>query len=337
MASPVVSVIIPVYNLKQYLPFSVASVRRQSFSDIEIILVDDGSVDGSAAICDELATQDKRIRAIHQANSGVSAARNTGIAAAKGTFLAFVDGDDWIVPDYLERLMSEMTEGTVLSMCGHVRLTAHEQPFPAASGVTHHYSAKECALKLLRGRFPISACCCVLRKDRLDQNRFPVGVRNNEDKLFLYRYLLDSEEGMVAFTNDPLYGYFVREGSATKKAWNGSEDVIRVADEIEKLTLEHHAEWREEAKNNAIAARFTALKSIILSDSGTNEGAQAIRRIRREIMDRGWPKTAGHRTRVEYISLLAGTWCYRLLVKMFYGMTSDERRYRTNEERIRQE
>lgn len=99
------SVIVPVYNVKQYLEKCVTSILEQSFKDFELILVDDGSTDGSGGICDEFLEQDVRIKVIHQKNQGVSVARNVGINISKGEFVAFVDSDDWLDINMLQKLV----------------------------------------------------------------------------------------------------------------------------------------------------------------------------------------------------------------------------------------
>ena len=95
MSGPLISVIVPVYNVEPYLTACVESVLRQTYSNLEVILLDDGSTDGSGRLCDGFAQKDARVRAVHQQNSGVSAARNAGLDMAKGDYLYFLDGDDW--------------------------------------------------------------------------------------------------------------------------------------------------------------------------------------------------------------------------------------------------
>ena len=103
MSSPKISIIIPVYNVEDYLSMCIESVIAQTYKDWELILVDDGSPDNSGSICDEYASRDPRIRVIHKKNAGVSAARNTGIEAANGEWISFIDSDDWVDTDYLEK------------------------------------------------------------------------------------------------------------------------------------------------------------------------------------------------------------------------------------------
>ena len=100
--NPRISVIVPVYNVEQYLPRCVESILAQTYENLEILLVDDGAKDGSGAICDAYARQDERVKVIHKENGGLSSARNAGIDASTGEYLSFVDSDDWIEPDMYE-------------------------------------------------------------------------------------------------------------------------------------------------------------------------------------------------------------------------------------------
>ena len=114
-----ISIIVPIYNIEKYLPQCIESIIGQTYNDLDIILVDDGSTDASSIICDEYAKKDSRIRVIHKKNEGLVRARKTGIQAAYGEYIAYVDGDDWIEPDMMENLLSKMIEQDVdLVMCG---------------------------------------------------------------------------------------------------------------------------------------------------------------------------------------------------------------------------
>ena len=99
---PVLSVIVPIYNSKEHLPRCIESVLSQSFSDFELLLVDDGSTDGSGAICDAYSAKDDRVRVFHKANGGASSARNVGLENVKGQWLTFLDSDDWFEENYFQ-------------------------------------------------------------------------------------------------------------------------------------------------------------------------------------------------------------------------------------------
>ena len=129
---PAISVIIPVYKVEPFLDACVASVTAQTFSDLEILLVDDGSPDGCPALCDAWAQKDPRVRVIHRENGGLSAARNTGIDAATGQFLAFVDSDDLLEPDTLRRAYEAQRQHDAdLVIFNLVYVDEHNTPLPA--------------------------------------------------------------------------------------------------------------------------------------------------------------------------------------------------------------
>ena len=100
-----VSIIVPVYNIENYIRVCVESILAQTYESFELILVDDGSKDNSGILCDEYAAIDSRVKVIHKENGGVSSARNTGLQQAKGKWIMYVDGDDWIEPDMIESLI----------------------------------------------------------------------------------------------------------------------------------------------------------------------------------------------------------------------------------------
>ena len=142
--TPLISVIIPVYNVAVYLRQCLDSVVNQTYCHLEIILVDDGSTDGSGLICDEYALIDKRIIVIHQENRGLSQARNCGIDIAKGEYLTFIDSDDWVDVEYCEVLLKSLVEyGTQSVMCAYLR----EYPNKSLTRVLHPTNV------ILEGRF----------------------------------------------------------------------------------------------------------------------------------------------------------------------------------------
>ena len=106
MAKPNISIIVPVYNIEEYLPRCIESILNQTYNNLELILVDDGSKDKSGEICDAYAKKDNRVVVLHKENGGSSSARNAGIAIAKGEYLGFVDSDDYIEPDMYEKMVA---------------------------------------------------------------------------------------------------------------------------------------------------------------------------------------------------------------------------------------
>ena len=113
LSEPLISVIVPVYNVETYLTKCISSIRKQIYQNLQIILVDDGSTDESAKICDKEALQDYRIEVIHQKNKGLVAARKAGLGIARGEYIGFVDGDDYIDKEMYKELLRELTESGV--------------------------------------------------------------------------------------------------------------------------------------------------------------------------------------------------------------------------------
>ena len=193
---PIISIIVPVYNAEQYLPECVDSILHQNLSDIELILVDDGAQDQSPALCDAYASQDKRVRVVHQKNAGAAAARNHGLELAQGTYIAFVDSDDWIDPDMYETMVKTAErDGSELVICDC------KKEFGAESQLyTHELRAgqfdraameKEYFPQLLMPdnmEYPvtISNCLLLIRREVIVRNQlaFPEGMRFSEDLLF---------------------------------------------------------------------------------------------------------------------------------------------------------
>ena len=141
MTNPLISVIIPVYNVEKYLRQCVDSVLAQTYQNLEIILVDDGSTDQSGQICDEYAGEDKRIKVIHQKNSGVSCARNVGLNVSKGEYIAFVDPDDYIFPDMYRTLLEAIvTNSADIALCKYQDVSVDGEVLPTESYIHHDFT-----------------------------------------------------------------------------------------------------------------------------------------------------------------------------------------------------
>lgn len=211
------SVIIPVYNVALYLRRCVESVSHQTYRQLEIILVDDGSTDESGAICDELAREDERIRVIHKVNGGLSDARNAGLAVATGEYVAFLDSDDaWLIPDGIEQMMRRLEE-----KASDILLFKRVDIYPNRQTVMRDYdsefirahSAQEVFERLmLTEQFCMSACFQLLRRDMLIDNhlQFPVGYIS-EDVDFSCKLWQIAQS--VDVLNLDMYGYHHRTNS----------------------------------------------------------------------------------------------------------------------------
>lgn len=333
---PEISIIIPIYNSEACISVISERVKGQTFQDFEAIFIDDGSTDNSLRICNEMAADDNRIRVIHQENSGVSAARNTGLDNASGEYIAFIDSDDLVAQNYLEYLVRGMDEDSVvLSTCGHERIYDYDYHFSSALGESELLLAQQCAKRMLTDNFPVSVWGALFRRDLIGDIRFPVGIRNNEDKQFLYLYLVKNEKGKVAFSGTKLYGYMVRDGSATRSAWNGSVDVVNVADRIREETNKIHPDWDDLAKNACMKARLDVLKSIVRSEP-SEHGDQVYKKLKKEIIEFGFPKHGSRRLQVEYMTVCLGKKPYKMLADTYYRVFTEKKRFQRNEKMTQQ-
>lgn len=207
-----ISVIIPVFNTGDRLEECLQSVASQTYPGFECILVDDGSTDGSGAICDQFALQDNRFKVIHQENRGVSAARNKGLEVASGEYVAFVDSDDLVAPRYLEAMLGKMKEsGADLVICG---MTVHDtegksfdsQPRGQACFFFDHADTEQ-FLELEKANLLFCPFVKLYKKKSIDQSgiRFDVNRSYGEDFEFNLGYL--EKVSSIAVVQEPLYIY----------------------------------------------------------------------------------------------------------------------------------
>ena len=209
-----ISVIVPVYRVEKYLPACIDSILNQTFTDFELILVDDGSPDRCPEICDETAKRDARVRAIHQANQGLSAARNAGIEAAHGAWLSFVDSDDFLAPDFLETLHdAAVRAGADCVLCG-VQLTDEAgqkigQLLSVADGMRTGRSILETLCRAPEITYLV-AWNKLYRRDVFQTLRYPVGMQNEDT--YLAAELFDTVQTVICVSK-PMYFYRQRADS----------------------------------------------------------------------------------------------------------------------------
>ena len=186
-----ISVIVPVYNVEKYLPRCIGSLLRQSFTNFELILVNDGSTDRSGKICDEYAKKDDRIKVIHKPNGGVSSARNSALAEALGKYVAFVDADDWVDPEYLENLLRAMQDNVDLVVSGYKDCEKEIVSIESNDRTIQLYQDKfgvEQMFSLPQINIPVSKLF-ILDLIRENAIKFDTKIHFGEDKLFVLEYL----------------------------------------------------------------------------------------------------------------------------------------------------
>lgn len=218
--TPNVSIIMPVYNAEKYLHRAVDSILNQTMQEWELIMIDDGSRDSSPRICDEYAARDARIRVIHKANAGVSAARQDGIDAAQGEYTIHADSDDWVEPTMLEELYAKAkSEKADMVICDYYTNTLDKQTLniQKPTDVMDNTQTIRDLFQQLHG-----SCCnkLVARACYSDYGiRFPEGLNYCEDQLTIVRLLLHPIK--VSYLNRAFYHYFDNPGSITRNYQRG--------------------------------------------------------------------------------------------------------------------
>lgn len=333
---PGISVIVPVYQAEKLLPACVESVTCQTFSDWELLLVDDGCTDGSPGLCDRLAAEDSRVRALHQPqNAGVSEARNRGLREARGEYIAFLDADDALEPQALEILWNlRARAGADTAACAHRNLypggeTSVELVLPAGvydrqgilEGIVYPLLGDRLAQPVFNGfiwRYLFSAR--ILREAGITFEGAYL-----EDELFLMEYFCNARK--LAVTEEPLYRYLLNPASATHKYMADFQQVFarfmeRKAALAEKYGLESaRPRWRENSNwaglliaiGNEYAKgspkTWTQRRRAVEALCTEPEMAEAIRTVTPAGMSRNKQLAAGL-VRGGHFTLL--TWLYRL-------------------------
>lgn len=296
------SVIIPVYEAKKSLERCVDSWLAQTERNLELVLVDDGSSDGSGELCDRLAARDKRVRVIHQENAGVSAARNTGIGEADGDFVLFTDSDDYVTADYLEKMSAAQREAdSDLVLCGfhHIYDGADILKVP---GKTKTYSLEDFSvefLELYEKSYLNMPWNKLFKRELLGV--FDTSVSLGEDLLFNLDYLRKCAR--VTVLAEPLCCYIQEEGSSTlssKKRGNRMELARLVCEKTERF---YEETWGRPDGEDRIFARYMAeiLDECTKLPSDKEPGRGEKLKIIRAYAADDWVKSRGRRAPLRYL------------------------------------
>lgn len=222
MNNPLITVIVAIYNVERYLPKCIKSILDQTYMNIELILVVDGSPDNSVSICNEYATKDKRVRVLEKKNGGQASARNMALDIAKGDYIGFIDGDDWIEPNMYQTLYNTaIKECADIVQCGWYIVEpsgARKCPHPNVFKETYTSDEGLDELILYQGGHLNTSVCCKLFKSEVAKNfRFSI-VRAYEDDEYIFKTV--SYANRIVCINTPLYNYLNRENSTMTAKFN---------------------------------------------------------------------------------------------------------------------
>lgn len=255
-----ISIIVPIYNCRQWLPQCLDSILSQSYADFELLLIDDGSSDGSSGICDDYARCDKRIRVFHTPNHGQSAARNFGLDHMQGDLVCFVDSDDLLLPDALQTLLSLM-QSTGADIVEGERIEGHAFNAKTLKKIskkrnyrTSLFSPNEAMESCLyQTRLHNSPWAKLYRRHIFDKMRFAEGMIY-EDLDLIYR--LHDISRLSAYTDRPIYFYRKGHASTTGTFTERRLDVLKVVSRIETYMAANHPELLPAAHDRALSAYF---------------------------------------------------------------------------------
>lgn len=260
-----ISIVVPVYNVEKYIDRCIKSLINQSYTMVEIIIVDDGSTDESGEICDTYIGKDNRIKVYHKKNGGLSDARNYGIDRCTGNYVTFVDSDDYVDQFYIEllyRTLKDYSADISICDCQYV----FDDKFVCKNNnqsCVKVFSTYDAVIEALNIRLRQSAWGKLYKREMFKNIRFPIGLYY-EDLAIFYTLLLKSKK--VAFIDSPSYYYMIRSGSIMQSEFNiGHSIEIQIIDEQMDEVIERYNDLVCLANARRIYSYFLVLRRVLLS------------------------------------------------------------------------
>lgn len=310
-----VSIIVPVYNVEEWLDECVESLVNQTYNNIEIILVDDGSTDKSGIKCDEWSLKDDRIRVVHKKNGGLSSARNAGLDVFRGDYVTFIDSDDYIEDVSIETMLREIKEQDVdIVRCAMNQVIGEEIVDKRDMDYEKKYSKEE----LLKGYYYYNDGMCGSVCDKLFKShffndlRFPEGL-NSEDYFVLFEIYLNAN-GMY-YDNKCFYNYRLRENSicTTSEITEHTFDKIKISDEIYRLTEKNISEYNFHAKAFQMLSRFFVYTEVLSEGHQWDNKKKWKKELRENKKTIIHNKNVGIKVRIQYFAFI---YCTTLFIKI---------------------
>lgn len=321
---PKVSVVVPVYNCAAYIKRCVQSLQNQTFTDLEILLVDDGSTDDSGTICDTLALADPRIRVFHGKNQGVSAARNIGILQARGEYIAFSDADDFSEPDKIEIQYTNAQKYNVdVSVIGLYRFYSADKKI-AVFGTKQCYHWKKgdyTPLKygLQKKILTMAPYCMLIRRELCQKNLFEEGRAINEDRFF--GFMIYAKADGVYYQDVCKYNYVQREDSVSHTKFMAKYmDAIYFANKMEQYVNEKIPELDQVARLNTCKSNIEIFKYLLKTKDGLKEYGGSAEQMIRTIKNYGIPYLFQNLSFLRFTDAVLMAWVptvYSLLIQVF--------------------
>ena len=262
-----ISVIVPVYNVESYVAECIESIQNQTYMNLEIIIVNDGSTDASGDICDQYAAYDERIQVIHKENAGVSAARNTGIESANGDYIGFVDSDDYIAPTMYEDMLKLMAEHDLdIIECTAFRNNGDTNIEGCNDGSLEIFNRDE-ALKMAMYDCFVAVWSQLYKRRVISDVRFPVG-RKFEDSAVSYLFIANTKR--VGHINRCLYYYRLNPNSTTQTSFDAKSrwDFVLGYEERLQYAIDHQLPYVDDCNSLLMKAVLSCLTAYYAKPTG---------------------------------------------------------------------
>ncbi|MCI6517388.1 MAG: glycosyltransferase [Lachnospiraceae bacterium] len=274
-----VSVIVPVYNTRQYLGKCVESIIHQTYRHLEILLIDDGATDGSGELCDKYAEKDDRIRVVHQINKGISAARNKGLNLASGEYISFVDSDDYIEENMIEKMLEKQVETNAdMIICNFKQITEEGCVIQKNNGITDETIDALQVLKRFadeRGWAYITVWNRLYKRKIFEKIRFPEGKTHEDEWIAADIY---ESCNKITLTSDSYYLYRINADSIMGKKWN-----IAHLDGVEAV-YRRFLKYQKNGWYDQVPATFFCARRMLESMKNMNFVTAEDKKRRREVI-----------------------------------------------------
>lgn len=305
---PLISVIVPVYNVEPYLRTCLDSILRQDYKNLEIILVDDGSEDNSGKICDAYADKDNRIQVIHQKNGGLSCARNTGISAAHGRYLAFIDSDDYVCDDFISFLYQLLIEHHAqISSCGAVNIQPSGKRIIVDKDLSVHVMKSHEAVERMcyNDGFYVTTWDKLYDAELFSGVEFPQG-KAFEDTGTTYKLVFKADT--IVSCCEPKYYYITRANSITTSKFNRKKlDYVEMAEQMGDDIVRVYPDLKPAADRKRLHAYFSTLCQLVNSSAYEKDVVQMltakIKTVRKSVLKN---KRTPRRDKFAVVSLIFG-------------------------------
>lgn len=270
-----ISVVVPVYNVEKYLERCIKSILGQTYSNLELILVDDGSTDHSPEICDAYQKADDRVRVLHKENTGAGDSRNQGIDLAQGEYITFIDSDDYISEKFLEILHETMQkEQCQIVQCGYLFGKEENYPFPLEEKKVQVFDRREA---FMTRDTKIIMCAKLFRRELFDEIRYPK-VSVHDDEFITYRLIYQADK--IALIDLPLYYYYDSSGSIMRARRDYyPENFVKAYEERIAFFIEHKEPQLVLISYKERAVRLVLFYSQCKAQKNNKNDTKALRRL----------------------------------------------------------